>query len=160
MVLATVLAVLLSMAFSGLSYMIEVRALAGKLNSLASAQVFPWCGSGIDSAFGVAADSMGAYVMGVTDSTNFQTVNPFQPANGGGTADLFIARIKAAPRIDAALVDWKKLIVTGSGFDHGAKILIDGQEQKTANDSQNPAGSCWQRSRARRSSEVRPSPCK
>jgi hypothetical protein len=97
-------------------------------------------GSGTDSAFGVAANSSSAYVMGVTDSTSFPTAAPFQAVNGGGAADIFIARIMTGPRINGALIDGKKLIVTGSGFDQGAKVLVDGQEQKTRNDDQNPSG--------------------
>jgi hypothetical protein len=51
-------------------------------------------GSGTDSGFGIAVDSGGnAYVMGVTDSTNFPTVGPLQATNGGGTSELFIAKI-------------------------------------------------------------------
>ena len=37
-------------------------------------------------------------------------------------------------------VEGKKLIVSGSGFDSRAKILINGDEQKTVNDDQNPTG--------------------
>ncbi len=102
-------------------------------------------GSGIDSAFGVAADSTSAYVMGVTDSTNFPTVAPLQPAFGGGTADLFIANIKSSgPVITRAEIQRKDLLVFGSGFDTGAKILLDGEVQpKTANDEVNPAGALF-----------------
>ena len=88
-------------------------------------------GSGIDSAFGVAADSGAIYVMGVSDSTNFPTANPFQQTYGGGPADLFVARIKAGPVITAAAIKGKHLDVTGSGFDQGAVILLDGRQQKT-----------------------------
>jgi len=66
-----------------------------------------------------------------------------QTTNGGGTADLFIAKINSGPSgptISNASVAGKKLLVFGSGFDNGAKILIDGQVQKTANDDQNPTG--------------------
>jgi Calx-beta domain-containing protein/beta-propeller repeat-containing protein len=98
-------------------------------------------GSGIDSGFGIAADASGnAYVMGVTDSANFPVTNAFQPTNGGGTADLFIARLNSGPTLSNATISGKKLLVFGSGFDNGAKILIDGQVQKTANDEQNPTG--------------------
>jgi len=53
-------------------------------------------GDGVDSAFGVAVNSkLGVHIMGVTSSTNFPTINPLHPLNGGGTADIFIARIEA-----------------------------------------------------------------
>ena len=89
-------------------------------------------GAGIDSAFGVAADSGGnVYVMGVSDSTNFPTEKPFQQTYGGGSSDLFVASIKAGPVITAAAIKGKHLDITGSGFDQGAVILLDGRQQKT-----------------------------
>ncbi len=97
-------------------------------------------GAGMDSAFGIALDRAGgAYVMGLTDSTNFPTVRPLQPANRGGVSDLFIAKLSFGPAINSAEVKGKKLIVTGSEFDAGARILVDGQSQKTANDAENPS---------------------
>jgi hypothetical protein len=97
-------------------------------------------GSGTDSAIGIAVGAGGAHVMGVTDSTNFSTRNATQPAYGGGNADIFIARITTGPRIGGAAVSGKHLIVSGSEFDAGAKILIDGVQQKTTGDAQDPAG--------------------
>jgi hypothetical protein len=48
---------------------------------------------GRDFAYGVAADSAGnAYVAGSTESLDFPTVNAFQPHNGGGYHDAFVAR--------------------------------------------------------------------
>ncbi|HEU4388932.1 MAG TPA: SBBP repeat-containing protein, partial [Blastocatellia bacterium] len=95
-------------------------------------------GSGVDSTFGVASNG-NACVVGVTDSTNFPVVNALQPANRGGTGDLFIAKITAGPAISNAAFSGKNLIVTGSGFDRGATILVNGQPQRTRNDDQNPA---------------------
>lgn len=44
-----------------------------------------------------------------------------------------------APTIQGASVDGKKLIVTGTNFDLGAKIFLNGEKQKkTANDESNP----------------------
>lgn len=100
-------------------------------------------GSGIDSVFGIAADPSGnAYVMGVTDPTNFPTAAPFQRTNGGGTADVFVAKIKTSgPLIITPEIQGKHLLVFGSGFDNGAKILINGEtHKKTRNDEQNPTG--------------------
>jgi hypothetical protein len=101
-------------------------------------------GAGIDAGFAIAVDPSGnAYVMGQTDSTNFPVASPFQPIFGGGTSDLFIAKVASTigsgPRITGASVSGKKLLVFGGGFDNGAKILLDGAQQKTANDEQNPA---------------------
>jgi photosystem II stability/assembly factor-like uncharacterized protein len=41
----------------------------------------------------------------------------------------------AAPKILSASVAGKKLLVFGRGFDSGAKVLLNGQEEKTKNDS-------------------------
>jgi hypothetical protein len=95
---------------------------------------------GIDAGLGVAVDaSENAYIMGESDSVNFPTVNPLQPAFGGGASDLFVAKMRIGPLITAAQVVGKKLLVTGIGFHDGAKILLNGDPQKTANDDQNPA---------------------
>jgi len=47
-------------------------------------------------------------------------------------------RLVPAPRIIMASVAGKKLIVAGENFDPGAVILVNGEEQKTRNDEQNP----------------------
>lgn len=97
-------------------------------------------GGGRESGFGIVVDAGGnAHVMGVTDSSNFPTATALQQTFAGGSADLFIASIKQGPTIRSAAVTGKKLILSGSGFDVGAKILMNGQSQKTANDEQNPA---------------------
>jgi hypothetical protein len=96
-------------------------------------------GSGIDSVFGVAADGTGAYVMGLTASTNFPTSKPVQSSFAGGHADLFIAKLTAGPAIADARIEGKKLLVFGYGFDDGAQILVNSIGQKTKNDSTNPA---------------------
>jgi hypothetical protein len=97
-------------------------------------------GSGIDAGFGVAVDSSGnAYVMGLTDSTNFPTAAPFQQSFGGGASDVFLAKLKTGPEIARAMVSGKKLLVFGTDFDSGARILLNGEPQKTRNDEQNPS---------------------
>jgi len=54
-------------------------------------------GSGLDEAFGIAVDTLGnAYVTGKTASTDFPTVNAFQPTYGGGNADAFVAKLNSA----------------------------------------------------------------
>jgi hypothetical protein len=99
-------------------------------------------GSGLDSGFGIATDGLGnIYVMGVTDSSDFPTAAPLQAAYGGGSSDLFVARVDASgPAISRAEIQGKHLLVFGSGFDEGAKIVINGElHKKTTNDEQNPA---------------------
>jgi hypothetical protein len=67
---------------------------------------------------------------------------PLQSAFGGGTADLFVAKIKSTgPSIARAEIEGQHLLVFGSGFDNKAKILINGQvHKKTRNDVANPTG--------------------
>src|SRR5438034_9034297 len=53
-------------------------------------------GSSGDEGNDIAVDTAGnAYVTGRTDSPNFPTVNPLQPASGGGV-DAFVAQLNAA----------------------------------------------------------------
>jgi hypothetical protein len=55
-------------------------------------------GSGTDGGFGIALDSSGnAYVTGYTESPDFPTMNPLQPALDGLT-NAFVAKINAAGR--------------------------------------------------------------
>lgn len=66
-----------------------------KMNPAGSALVYSadLGGSGNSGGSGVAVDSAGnAYVTGLTDSTDFPTKNPLQPANGGGS-DAFVTKI-------------------------------------------------------------------
>ncbi len=54
-------------------------------------------GANLEEGKGIAVDASGsAYVTGVTRSTNFPTVNPYQTAIAGGT-DAFITRISGDP---------------------------------------------------------------
>jgi hypothetical protein len=96
-------------------------------------------GGGLESGLGLAADAAGnAYVTGFTVSTDFPTAAPLQVASGGGDSDIFVAKINPGPIVSSAALSGKKLIVTGSGFDQGARVLINGQPQKTRNDDQGP----------------------
>jgi len=53
-------------------------------------------GSGEEKGRGIAVDASGnAYVTGVTNSTNFPTVNAFQSANAG-SSDTFVTKLNAA----------------------------------------------------------------
>ena len=79
-------------AFEGIGY----DAFVVKINPAGSALVYStyFGGSGLDLAHGIAVDSAGnAYVTGITQSTDFPTMNPLQPAYGGGDQDAFVAKI-------------------------------------------------------------------
>jgi hypothetical protein len=99
-------------------------AFVAKLNAAGSALVYATYlgGSGDDGGLRIAVDGAGnAYVTGQTSSVNFPTVNPLQPANGGGTHDAFVAKLNAA---GSALV--YSTYLGGSGDDVGFGIAVNG----------------------------------
>jgi uncharacterized protein (TIGR03437 family) len=76
--------------------------------------------SGGDQSLAIAVDSGGnAYVTGVTQSSDFPTVNAMQPTFGG-VLDAFVAKINPA---GSALV--YSTYLGGSRLDHGAAIAVD-----------------------------------
>jgi hypothetical protein len=78
-------------------------------------------GSGTDYGNGIAVDDSGdAYVTGETTSTDFPTMNPFQPTCAGGCYDAFVAQLNAA---GSALV--YSTYLGGSGLDGGIGIAVD-----------------------------------
>ena len=94
-----------------------------KINPAGSALVYStyFGGSGLDVAQGVAVDSAGnAYVTGITQSTDFPTMNPLQPAYGGGDQDAFVAKINPT---GSALV--YSTYLGGNGNDLGYGIAVD-----------------------------------
>jgi hypothetical protein len=102
-----------------------------KLNAAGSALVYSTYlgGSGNDGyivnvgglGVSIAVDSSGnAYVAGGTESTDFPTVNPIQPAYAGGSSDAFVAEINAA---GSALV--YSTYLGGSGQDAAWAIAVD-----------------------------------
>ncbi len=89
-------------------------------------------GSAEDLAWGIAVDGSGnAYVAGHTHSGDLPTVNPFQPAGGGGY-DVFVAKLDAS---GSALA--YSTYLGGSGFDIGNAIAVDwwGRAYVTGNTS-------------------------
>ena len=78
-------------------------------------------GSDYDIGRAIAVDQAGcAYVTGSTRSVNFPLVNPVQDTYGGGTLDVFVAKLKA---------DGSGLVYStylgGEGEDHGNGIAVD-----------------------------------
>ncbi len=97
-------------------------AFVSKINPSGSAFVYSTYlgGSGVDQGYGIAADGAGnAYVTGYTASTNFPTMNPFQPANGGGS-DAFVTKLNSA---GSAVV--YSTYLGGSGNDFAGGIAVD-----------------------------------
>ena len=71
-------------------------AFVAKLNPTGSALVYSTYlgGSYGDRGYGIAVDPSGnTYVTGSTNSTDFPTANPLQPAFGGGDFDAFVAKL-------------------------------------------------------------------
>jgi hypothetical protein len=96
-------------------------------------------GSGIDSGFGIAADSKGGlYLMGQTNSKDLPVSRALQVSYGGDPSDVFVGKINIGPLITAAQVSGKKLLVSGIGFDNGATVLLNGDPERTVNDGQSP----------------------
>ncbi len=94
-----------------------VVAISSDANSLIYADQFG--GPGEESGNGIAVDPAGnAYVTGHTNSANFPTLNPAQPANGGAD-DAFVAKF------DAAGGQVYATYLGGTSFDHGNAIAID-----------------------------------
>jgi len=76
-------------------------------------------GDTLDEGIGIAVDTLGnAYVTGKTQSTNFPTVNAFQPTFGG-FIDGFITKINSTPAIVYSSY------LGGSGWDEGDGIKVD-----------------------------------
>ncbi len=94
-----------------------------KINPAGTALVYSTYlgGTDTDSILDVALDSLkNVYVVGGTDSTNFPTHNPFQPANAGGQWEVFVAKLNAA---GSALV--YSTYFGGSGWDTSMSIAVD-----------------------------------
>jgi hypothetical protein len=97
-------------------------AFVAQLNPTGSALVYSTYlgGSAYDTGGGIAVDSSGnAYVTGDTVSTNFPTMNPFQPANGGGD-DAFVTKLNPS---GSSLV--YSTYLGGSRLDEGHGIAAD-----------------------------------
>src|ERR1035441_2626489 len=94
-----------------------------KLNPSGSALVYSTYlgGSSYDGAYGIAVDNAGnAYVTGTTVSTDFPTMNPLQPAYGGGYTDTFVSKLNPT---GSALV--YSTYLGGSDYDYGYAIAVD-----------------------------------
>jgi hypothetical protein len=93
-----------------------------KINPSGSALVYStfFGGSGAESGASIALDSEGnAYVTGYTTSSDFPTMNPLQPASGGG-GDGFVAKLNPS---GSALV--YSTYLGGSAGDVGNGIAVD-----------------------------------
>ena len=76
-------------------------------------------GSNYDGGVGIAVDVSGAYVTGVTFSSDFPTASPLQATRGGG-GDAFVTKLGPG---GSALV--YSTYLGGSGFDSASGIAVD-----------------------------------
>jgi len=96
-----------------------------KINSSGNALVYSTYlgGSGDDSGYGIAVDSIGAaYVTGETRSLDFPTQNPIQEGFGGGYSDAFITKISSSGSV---LV--YSTYLGGSGQESAVCIAVDSE---------------------------------
>jgi len=73
-----------------------IDAFVAKLSSAGSGLIFSTYlgGSGGEGGYGIAVDAGGnAYVMGLTNSADFPTQNPFQASFDGGSSDAFVTKL-------------------------------------------------------------------
>ena len=97
-----------------------------KLNAAGSGLVFSTFlgGSSFDGATGIALDRRSnIYVTGITGSTDFPLVRPFQSVNKGGPADGFITKLN--PQASQLIYS---TYVGGSGFDYPFRIAVNRHE--------------------------------
>lgn len=112
-------------------------------------------GGGNDEAFGVALGTDGAiYVTGVTDSSDFLTLEPLRAINAGAR-DIFIAKIDpnatpSKPVVIQALISGKNIIVYGQNFQIGAVLRINDEATKSRNDDPDPAQVLFAKKAAKR----------
>ncbi len=94
-----------------------------KLNATGTALVYSTYLGGSNGAYGnaIAVDPAGnAYVTGYTNSTDFPTVNAFQPIYRGGQSEAYVTKLNAT---GTALV--YSTYLGGNGIDLGNGIAID-----------------------------------
>jgi hypothetical protein len=109
-----------------------------KLNAAGTARLYSTYlgGNGDDWVRGISLDSAGnAYVTGYTSSSNFPTVNPFQPSYGGGY-DGFVAKLSSS---GSSLLYSSYLGGTGDDFargiaaDNNGKAYVVGYTSSSSN---------------------------
>ncbi len=106
----------------------QADAFVVKLNPAGSALIYATYlgGSGFDKGSGIAVDSAGdAYVTGATESTDFPTKNPLQPANApagsGASNNAFVAKLNP----DGSALIYSTYLGGSGGDDAGEGIALD-----------------------------------
>jgi hypothetical protein len=103
-----------------IGYDVFVTKLSGSGNSLIYSTYLG--GGGGDYGLGIAVDGTGnAYVTGITMSTNFPTLNPYQTTFQGGNYDAFVTKLSS---LGNSLI--YSTYLGGGGDDSGFDIAVDG----------------------------------
>ncbi len=90
------------------------------------------------SQFGTGGGAVVSTILAGNPKEFLLTPTPFQTRNKGGFDSLTLG-LRFDPRITSASVEGKKLIIKGTDFDDGAKVLLNGERQKkTTNDETSP----------------------
>jgi hypothetical protein len=128
----------LQTAFGG-----STDAFVAKINAAGTVLIYSTLigGSNNDEGVEVVADASGnVYITGHTRSLDFPTTPGALQSNTVG--GIFIVKISdlavIAPKITRVSIIGKNLLVFGENFDSGAVILLNGEQQKTIRDDQNP----------------------
>ncbi|WKZ18693.1 MAG: SBBP repeat-containing protein [Candidatus Jettenia sp. CY-1] len=98
-------------------------AFATKLDPTGSVLIYStyFGGSSHDHGFGIAVDTLGnVSITGRTHSVNFPTVNPLQPAYGGGSSDAFVTKLDST---GSAFI--YSTYLGGGSLDTGSGIAVD-----------------------------------
>jgi hypothetical protein len=101
----------------------SIDAFVSKLSANGTALVYSTFLGGFsdDSGRGIAIDSSGnAYVCGNTQSSNFPTLNPAQPALNGFSTDSFVTKLNASGTISGY-----STFLGGAGGESAADIAVD-----------------------------------
>jgi uncharacterized delta-60 repeat protein len=104
----------------------------------------------LDTSFGTGGKQVTTFLDKSEDSAVVAAMQPdgnivvvgycYRDTNDDSSGDFALARYIgiSLPVIQSATIQGKRLIITGYNFDQGAKLLLNGEKQKTANDDASP----------------------
>lgn len=89
-------------------------------------------GNGSEGGVGIALDpAQNIYIIGTTSSVDFPTVNPLQPASGGGQRDVFIAKLRPAPEVEVTITDSPDPVNFGTNLTYTITVENNGEVAAT-----------------------------
>jgi uncharacterized repeat protein (TIGR01451 family) len=85
-----------------------------------------------DLGAGLALDQFqNAYVVGMTSSADFPTVNPLQATFGGGNLDVFVAKLRPSPELELTMTDAPDPVNFGSNLTYTINVKNNGEVAAT-----------------------------